>query len=143
MQLSPRLAAIVNALPLWPGIRVLEIGCGPGVAAREIAKRIGNGYILGIDRSAKAIQQARKSALAGIAPGILEFQQIAVEDFKLPAGDPPFDLAFAVRVGALDGRHPQLEQQALANIAKALTKTGRLFIDGSNPLKELSLLPYR
>lgn len=40
------------------GIRVLEIGCGPGVAAREISKRIGNGYILAIDRSAKAIQQA-------------------------------------------------------------------------------------
>ena len=143
MQLSPRLAAIVNTLPLWEGIRVLEIGCGPGVAAREIAKRIGSGYVLGIDRSLKAILQALKSAPNEVASGILGFRQIAIEDFELPAGDPVFDLAFAVRLGALDGRHPRLEQQALANIAKALTKKGRLFIDGGNPLKELSLLRYR
>jgi SAM-dependent methyltransferase len=50
--LSPRLAAIVQALPLRPGLRVLEIGCGPGAAARAILEHIGNGYVLGIDRSA-------------------------------------------------------------------------------------------
>lgn len=139
MDLSPRLAAIVNALPLWQGIRVLEIGCGPGAAAREIAKRIGNGYILGIDRSSKAIQQALESAPAEIAAGVLGFQQSAIEDFELPPGVPLFDLAFAVRVGALDGRHPQLEARARARIAKALTKKGRLFIDGGSPLKELGV----
>ena len=52
-KLSKRLADVVNALPLKDGIRVLEIGCGPGAAAREISKRIGNGYVLAIDRSAK------------------------------------------------------------------------------------------
>jgi cyclopropane fatty-acyl-phospholipid synthase-like methyltransferase len=31
--LSPRLTAIVNALPLKAGMRVLEIGCGPGATA--------------------------------------------------------------------------------------------------------------
>ena len=57
-KLSKRLAEIVDALPLKSGIRVLEIGCGPGAAAREIAQRIGSGQILAIDRSAKAIQLA-------------------------------------------------------------------------------------
>ncbi|WP_018627144.1 class I SAM-dependent methyltransferase [Niabella aurantiaca] len=97
MDLSPRLAAIVKALPLWEGIRVLEIGCGPGASARETAKRIGNGYILGIDRSSKAIRLALESAPVEIASGKLSFQQIAIEDFELPAGVPLFDLAFAGR----------------------------------------------
>ena len=56
--LSARLKAIVDALPLKPGLRVLEIGCGPGAAAREVAARIGSGYVLGIDRSPRAIAQA-------------------------------------------------------------------------------------
>jgi hypothetical protein len=45
----------------------------------------------------------------------------------------------AKRVGALDGRHPKIEKQALANISKALTKNGILFIDGGDPLKEIKL----
>jgi hypothetical protein len=40
-------------------------------------------------------------------------------------------------VGALDGRHPELEPAALARIAKALTKNGKLLIDGGNPLREI------
>jgi ubiquinone/menaquinone biosynthesis C-methylase UbiE len=54
--LSPRLKAIVEALPLRPGLRVIEIGCGPGAAAREVAERVGaSGHVLAVDRSAKAI----------------------------------------------------------------------------------------
>jgi cyclopropane fatty-acyl-phospholipid synthase-like methyltransferase len=50
-KISPRLAEVVNALPLHKGIRVLEIGCGPGAAAREIANRFEDIYVLAIDRS--------------------------------------------------------------------------------------------
>lgn len=38
-KLSKRLLEIVDALPLRDGIRVLEIGCGPGAMAREISRR--------------------------------------------------------------------------------------------------------
>ncbi|HEY0735229.1 MAG TPA: class I SAM-dependent methyltransferase [Herpetosiphonaceae bacterium] len=137
--LSPRLAAIVEALPLRPGLRVLEIGCGSGAAARAIAARIGDGHVLAIDRSAKAIQQARSASQAEIAAGRLSVRQVAAEDFVLEAGEAPYDLAFAVRVGALDGRHPELEQRALQRIAAALTPDGRLFIDGGDPLREILL----
>ena len=143
IKLSPRLKAIVEALPLYPGIRVLEIGCGPGVVARALANRIGDGYILAIDLSSTAIQQATKSAQEEIASGRLSFRQIAVENLALNSGEPLYDMAFAVRVGGLDGRHPEVAQLALPRIAKALTKSGRLFIDGGTPLQEIPLDSYR
>jgi cyclopropane fatty-acyl-phospholipid synthase-like methyltransferase len=142
-KLSKRLTDIVAKLPLKDGLRILEIGCGPGAMAREIAKRIGSGHILAIDRSAKAIQQAIAGSNAEIETGALLFRQIPIEKFELEAKERPFDIAVAVRVGALDGRHPEIEKQALIKIAKALTKTGKLFIDGGNPLKELPLDKYR
>ncbi|HEX3204808.1 MAG TPA: methyltransferase domain-containing protein, partial [Propionibacteriaceae bacterium] len=64
--LSERLRAVVDALPLQDGMRVLEIGCGPGAAARDVARRIGNGHVHAIDRSSRAIAQA----LAGSQPEI-------------------------------------------------------------------------
>ncbi len=142
-KLSKRLADIVNALPLKDGIRVLEIGCGPGAMAREISEQIGNGHVLAIDRSAKAIQQAMMGSKAEIETGRLSLRQAAIEEFDLQPGEKPFDIAIAVRVGALDGRHPESEKQALAKIAKALDKEGKLFIDGGNPLREIDLATYR
>jgi cyclopropane fatty-acyl-phospholipid synthase-like methyltransferase len=67
---SPRLLAIVDALPLRKGMRVLEVGCGPGAAAREIARRIGRGHVLGIDRSATAIAQAKAGSRAEISRNV-------------------------------------------------------------------------
>lgn len=142
-RISKRLLNIVNALPLKNGIRVLEIGCGPGAMAREISKQIGDGHILAIDRSAKAIQQAISGSQKEIATGKLSFRQASAEKFKLEHDEELFDIAVAVRVGALDGRHPELEKQSMLNIAKALTKKGKLYIDGGDPLKEISLEDYR
>ncbi len=138
-ELSERLRAVVDALPLHRGMRVLEVGCGPGAAAREVARRIGPGHVLGIDRSAVAIAQALAGARAEIEAGVLSFRQVRVEDFVLEQDEAPFDLAFAVRVGALDGRHPQAGQQALVRLRAALAPTGRLLIDGGDPLREVSL----
>ena len=137
--LSPRLAAVVEALPLSPGLRVLEIGCGPGAAARAVAGRVGNGHVLGIDRSSKAIAQAIAGSRVEMASGRLRFRQVAVEDFELEEGERPYDIAFAVRVGALDGRHPEVGRLARQRIRKALVKGGRLYIDGGDPLREVSL----
>ena len=139
-RLSPRLAAIVNALPLPPHSRVLEIGCGPGAAARAVAARLTTGYILAIDRSAAAIAQAEAAAVDEIRAGRMGVRQVAAEDFVLQAHEEPYDIVFAVRVGALDGRHPQAGQRVLQRIAKATTADARLFIDGGDPLREL-LIP--
>jgi SAM-dependent methyltransferase len=137
--LSPRLAAIVDALPVEPHFRVLEIGCGPGAAARAVATRLASGHILAIDRSAAAIAQASAGAADEIAAGRMSVRQVAAEDFVLQPGEEPFDLVFAVRVGALDGRHPRAGTQVLRRIAMATRPGARLFIDGGDPLRELAI----
>lgn len=120
-------------------MRVLEIGCGPGVAARAVLKRLGNGHVLAIDRSAKAIALAKSRSRAELAGRQLEFRQVAIEDFVLNKGEKLYDLAFAVRVGALDGRRPEAGRVAIERVRDALVEGGRLFIDGGNPLKEVTL----
>jgi SAM-dependent methyltransferase len=120
-------------------MRVLEIGCGPGAAAREAARRIGDGHVLAIDRSAKAIAQAQAACAEEIAAGRISLRQVGAEDLILAPGEAPYDLAFAVRVGALDGRHPEAGRLARQRIAAALTATGRLYIDGGDPLQEVPL----
>ncbi|XXS73629.1 class I SAM-dependent methyltransferase [Sorangium sp. So ce131] len=129
----------MEALPLRPGLRVLEIGCGPGVAARAVARQIGEGHVLAIDRSAKAIAQAMAGSEAELASGRLSFRRVAIEDFELEKGETPYDIAFAIRVGALDGRHPEAGRIARQRIRRALVEGGRLYIDGGDPLREVSL----
>jgi SAM-dependent methyltransferase len=137
--LSPRLAAIVNALPLRPDSRVLEIGCGPGGAARAVAARLTSGHILAIDRSPAAVAQAGAAAADAIAAGRMSVRHVAIEQLALEDDEPPYDIVFAVRVGALDGRHAQAGELALSRIASVTTRDARLFIDGGDPLREIAI----
>ena len=137
-RLSDRLQQIADALPLRPGLRILEVGCGPGALARELTRRLGGtGFVLGIDRSAKAIGQAESGSRSDIASGRLAFRQSLAEDFVLQPGEAPFDLAIAIRVGAPDGRHPEAGIRARAAIRAALVNNGRLLIDGGDPLRQV------
>ncbi|MCW4355730.1 class I SAM-dependent methyltransferase [Hoyosella sp. YIM 151337] len=138
--LSPRLREIVDALPLSPGMRVLEIGCGTGAAAREIARRSEGVSVLAIDRSPRAIARTIGRSQPGIAAGTLSYRQAAIEVFDLAEDEQRFDLAFAVRVGALDGRHPELADRALARICAALKPSGILIVDGGDPLSRAALV---
>jgi precorrin-6B methylase 2 len=138
--LSPRLEAIVDALPLEPGLRVIEIGCGPGAAAREVADRVGpHGHVLAVDRSAKAIALLTESAADLIAAERLTARRLAAEELELDPGEERYHIAFAVRVGAFDGRHPRAGELALERLGHALVPGGRLFIDGGDPLHEVTV----
>jgi SAM-dependent methyltransferase len=111
------------------------------VALRLVAARIGDGQVLGIDRSATALAQAERGCAAEIAAGRVRLRRSAIEDFVLEPGEARYDLAFGLRVGALDGRHPPAGEVALARIAAALCPGGRLFVDGGEPLREV-MLPW-
>ena len=139
-ELSLLLRRVIDALPLEPGMRVLEIGGAPGAAAREVAARVGpHGHVLVLDRSETGIRRTRENCMAEVTSGTLSTICAPVEDFELESGTPLFDLAFACRVGALDGRHPRLYAPALANIRKALIPNGRLYVDTGSPLTAIPL----
>jgi ubiquinone/menaquinone biosynthesis C-methylase UbiE len=44
---------------LQAGLDVLDVGCGPGTITAGLAARVAPGTVIGIDRSAEVIEQAR------------------------------------------------------------------------------------
>jgi SAM-dependent methyltransferase len=102
-----------------------------------------HGHVLAVDRSAKAIAQLTEAAAELITAGRLTPRQVAAEELELEPGEKRYDIAFAVRVGALDGRHPRTGAPALERLGRALVPGGRLFIDGGNPLRELPVPTVR
>jgi ubiquinone/menaquinone biosynthesis C-methylase UbiE len=102
--MSGRLRAIVEQLDVRPGDRVLEIGCGHGVAASLVCERLDGGHLTAIDRSPKMIEAAGRRNAAHVAAGKAEFLVGELE--RLDLGERRFDRVFAVRVG-LFHREPE------------------------------------
>ena len=102
--MSRRLATIVDALEIRPCERVLEIGCGHGVAATLVCERLDGGHLTAIDRSAKIIEAAALRNAAFVRSGKAEFLVQSLEQIDL--GERRFDVVFAVRVG-LFHREPE------------------------------------
>jgi ubiquinone/menaquinone biosynthesis C-methylase UbiE len=102
--MSKRLAAIVDQLGIRPTDRVLEIGCGHGVAATMVCERLEGGRLTSIDRSAKMIEAAAARNAAHVEEGKAEFLVGDLEEVDL--GDRRFEVIFAVRVG-LFHREPE------------------------------------
>jgi ubiquinone/menaquinone biosynthesis C-methylase UbiE len=94
---SERLRSIVASLGIQPNDRVLEIGCGHGVAATLVCERLDGGSLTAVDRSAKMIEAASRRNAEHVAAGRAEFLVAALEDLDL--GERRFDKVFAVRVG--------------------------------------------
>jgi ubiquinone/menaquinone biosynthesis C-methylase UbiE len=94
---SERLLRVVERLDLRPDDRVLEIGCGHGVAATLVCERLDGGRLTAVDRSPKMIAVARRRNRAYVEAGKAEFLVARLEELDL--GERRFDRIFAVRVG--------------------------------------------
>jgi cyclopropane fatty-acyl-phospholipid synthase-like methyltransferase len=119
--MTDRLRAIVEAMKVRPGDRILEIGCGHGVAASYICERLSSGHLVAIDRSRKMIAAAAARNKAAIASGTAEFH---VADFlSYDPGRQRFDKILAVRVRAfhVDADH------ARSIVLPWLAPRGKLF----------------
>lgn len=95
-RMSERLKRVVDELGVRSTDRVLEVGCGHGVAATFVCERLVEGKLTAIDRSAKMIEAAERRNIAFISSGVAEFLVADLEALDL--GERRFDLVYAVRV---------------------------------------------
>ena len=119
---SDRLRWAVDRLDVQPGDRVLELGCGHGVALTLIAERLTTGCVVGIDRSAKMVAAARARTAEHVAAGRVEVVDGAVHEADL--GDRRFDKVLAVHFPPLLRGRPERD---LALVRRHLAGHGALF----------------
>ncbi len=117
--LAPFGASVIERLAPQPGERVLDVGCGTGATTRALATLVDPGGVLGLDLSARMLDEAaRRAEAAGL--GNVEFLAADVQHAWF--AHEPFDVAFS-RFGVMFFPDPVL---AFSNIAAALRPGGRL-----------------
>ena len=84
--------ATLAALELRAGERVIDIGCGPGYLAAEMAELVGpEGFVQGVDPSPHMLAIAARRALA-------HMELSEGDALSLPADDTSFDAAVSTQV---------------------------------------------
>ena len=125
--LAPRFRWVLGLLPVQPHHRLLEVGCGHGIALSEVAARLGRGTILGIDRSPIMTAAAVKRNAAAIAAGRVVVRTGTLEAVDLAPGG--FDLVFAINV-SLFQRDARVE---LGRIRERLAPSGQIHLFYETP----------
>jgi ubiquinone/menaquinone biosynthesis C-methylase UbiE len=108
---------------IQPGEQVLDVGCGTGTLAIEVARRVGRaGRVAGVDPGTQQIARARAKAARRHMP--IEFQMGVIEQLPFP------NSTFDVVLSTLMMHHvpTPLKRQGLAEIARVLKPGGRLVI---------------
>jgi ubiquinone/menaquinone biosynthesis C-methylase UbiE len=95
--MSERLRSIVEEMEMRPDDRVLETGCGHGVAATFVSERPGGGGLTAADRTRKMIAAATRRTAEHVDAGKPEFIVAALEDLDL--GERRFAKISAMRAG--------------------------------------------
>ena len=93
---SERFVWAVDTLGLRPSDRVLEVGCGHGVAVSLICARLTSGRITAIDRSQKMVEMAARKNREHVSLGRAVLRTAALETADF--GDERFDKIFAFNV---------------------------------------------
>lgn len=120
---SDRLVWSVETLAVRPADRLLEIGCGQGVAVSLVCEKLDGGSITAIDRSPRMIAMAAKRNAAHVKSGRASFQTASLHEARF--GNARFDKIFAIRVGAFLRGDPARE---LAVVNAHLARGGRFHL---------------
>jgi cyclopropane fatty-acyl-phospholipid synthase-like methyltransferase len=122
-KVSDRLAHAVDLLDVQPRDRLLELGCGHGVAVTLVCERLDGGSITAIDRSAKMIATARQRNAAQAEAGTATFIEVSLDTADF--GDARFDKVFGVHFPPLLRGKPDRE---LAVVRGCLAPGGTLHV---------------
>lgn len=118
---GPWATKLIEAADPQPGERVLDLGCGTGIVARQVAWRLGTGgAVTGIDLSPDMLAVAQASAAREGAA--IEWCQGSAE--TLPFPEQTFDLVlcqFALMFFAD-------KAAALAEMRRVVTRNGRVLV---------------
>ena len=123
-----RLTWAVDVLDAQPSERILEIGCGRGVAVELLAEIVTTGSVTGLDRSCAAISAAEARIRRHIRSGRVRLLNVSLADALL---EERFDKIFAVNVNVF-WLKPEKE---LAVIRNLLAPGGRLYLFYEPPSK--------
>jgi SAM-dependent methyltransferase len=132
---AERLVWAVETLGVRPDDRLLEVGCGHGVAVSLVCERLTGGLVLGVDRSAKMIEMATRRNATHVAAGRAAFQVAALHEADL--GDARFDVVFAIHVPVLLRGDPRREME----IVRSHLVPGGRFVLPFQPLDPASTEP--
>jgi SAM-dependent methyltransferase len=80
---------------LHPGLRLLDVGCGPGTITIDLAQRVAPGQVIGIDAVEAVLGTARAAAAAAEASN-LTFQ--VADAMALPYPDASYDVVHSHQV---------------------------------------------
>ncbi|HEX5712685.1 MAG TPA: class I SAM-dependent methyltransferase [Solirubrobacterales bacterium] len=119
---SERFVWAVDTLEIRPSDRVLEVGCGHGVAVSLVCESLTTGTITAIDRSPKMIAMATRRNRKHVDAGRAVLEAVALEDADL--GDRRFDKVFAFNVAPF-WLQPE---PALRVVREHLARDGTVFV---------------
>ncbi|MFT3875828.1 MAG: methyltransferase domain-containing protein [Propioniciclava sp.] len=80
---------------LKPGVRLLDVGCGPGTITTDFARLVAPGEVVGVDASGAIVAKARTDA-APLGLANLRFETADAYDLEFP--DESFDVVHAHQV---------------------------------------------
>lgn len=123
---------LLEHLPMEPGMRVLDVGCGTGFPLLELAQRLGQSCtVVGLDPWHEAVERARQKAKAW---SISNLEIIDGDALAMPFEDGSFDLI----VSNLGINNLSKPESALAECCRVLKSRGRIALT-TNPCGHMSL----